>query len=310
MFRSDDALVPLLPVYRFADKAARSEGIEDLGAQAGLRASAFDLGSYGARLRECVTVHDYVRTGIRLIDTVTSGQHFWLTREADRLRFHQRISGEGEPGHAQADLFTLSVTLRMLKGFLGGGWRPEEIGLHAVHERCPPALEALTGGRLIMGCSHSSFVIQREVLERPLSRDLDESGGENRPGILPIPEMPGDFVSGMHRLTESLLAAGDCRIETAAEAAGMSVRSLQRHLGATGMTYRGIVNSTRIQLASRWLASTERPVIDIALTLGYEDPSNFTRAFRHRAGMSPTQYRNRSRSGSGARNGITAETGA
>ena len=40
-----------------------------------------------------------------------------------------------------------------------------------------------------------------------------------------------------------------------------------------------------------WLETTEMPVMDMALALGYTDTSNFTRAFRRRTGIPPQRYR-------------------
>jgi len=305
-----DALIPLLPAYRFAEKAARTQGIVDLGLQVGLRTSAFDLGSYGGLLRHCVSVYDYLQTGIRLIDTVTSGERFWFTPEEGGIRLHQSIPGEEHPGHAHADLFTLAVTLRTLRRFLGDRWTPAELRLHSVHDRIPPGLESLARGIVVTGRPHTSFVISKDVLEIPLPIPDDDADGSNSPGDRITPELPEDFLSSLYRLTESLLVAGSCRIEWAAAAAGTSVRTLQRRLAESGVTFRRIVGDTRVRTASRWLASTEKPVLEIALDLGYENPSNFTRAFRRRAGMSPQQYRSRCQGGKDAIDGIIAETEA
>jgi AraC-like DNA-binding protein len=283
--------------------------IEDLGLRVGMRTSSFDLGSFGAILRRSITVYDYLRTGVRLIDTVTSGERFWLSSEAGRLRFHQWIPGKGQSGHAHSDLFSITVTMGTLRGFLGAGWTPSELALHAVHAECPAALEPLAGGRTMTGQSHTSFLIPRNILETPIARERRAAGDPERPFGLPAPELPQDFISSVHRLAESLLAMGDCRIECAAEAAGVSVRTFQRRLADSGMTYRGIVNAVRMEFASRWLASTEKPVLEIALDLGYEEASNFTRAFRLRTGVSPQQYRRRCRECADPADGVIAGTG-
>jgi AraC-like DNA-binding protein len=44
-------------------------------------------------------------------------------------------------------------------------------------------------------------------------------------------------------------------------------------------------------VAAHLLADPKRQIIDVAYAAGYSDPSNFSRAFRRIAGLSPTEYR-------------------
>jgi len=73
----------------------------------------------------------------------------------------------------------------------------------------------------------------------------------------------------------------------------MSTRTLQRRLANVGVSYSDIVKRTRERLATQWLADTAIPVSEIAASLGYRDPTNFTRAFLRKACVSPQQYRER-----------------
>ena len=50
----------------------------------------------------------------------------------------------------------------------------------------------------------------------------------------------------------------------------------------------------RFELATRWLATTNRSIKDIALSLGYGNISHFCRYFRKRKKVSPTEYREKS----------------
>ncbi len=59
----------------------------------------------------------------------------------------------------------------------------------------------------------------------------------------------------------------------------------------TGDTPRTFVMSRRIARATTLLASTDLSIGEIALGLGFADHSHFTRAFRARLGVSPSEYR-------------------
>jgi AraC-like DNA-binding protein len=90
---------------------------------------------------------------------------------------------------------------------------------------------------------------------------------------------------------ESLLSDRAVAVDLVAETLGTSRRSLQRGLAVHGVSYTDLLAQVRLRRAADWLEHTEKPVVDIALDLGYTDPSNFTRAFRRQTGVSPKAFR-------------------
>jgi len=73
---------------------------------------------------------------------------------------------------------------------------------------------------------------------------------------------------------------------------GISERSLRRRIRAsTGMTWSEYLTVARVLRATSLLASTELGVIEIAMSVGFESPSGFARAFRRLTGTTPTAYR-------------------
>lgn len=84
-------------------------------------------------------------------------------------------------------------------------------------------------------------------------------------------------------------------LERMAEAFDVSPRTLIRKLKDKGFRYRDLVDEARTELASWRLAHTPNTVGQIAVDLGYSDPSNFSRTFRRWRGQTPTEFRRRSR---------------
>ena len=78
-----------------------------------------------------------------------------------------------------------------------------------------------------------------------------------------------------------------------AEALGMSVRSLTRHLGAEGTSYAVLLQEARRMRAMQMLRAPDISCEAIAEQLGYADAPAFSRAFRRWAGVSPTAWRRR-----------------
>jgi AraC-like DNA-binding protein len=69
------------------------------------------------------------------------------------------------------------------------------------------------------------------------------------------------------------------------------VRTLQRRLAETGVSYTDLVQHTRFEAAAKMLGNPATQILDISNELGYEDPSNFARAFQRIAGVRPNEYR-------------------
>ena len=69
-------------------------------------------------------------------------------------------------------------------------------------------------------------------------------------------------------------------------------RTFRRHVGSTIGT---CIRHVRIDVARRWLCDSRRSMTSIALDLGFADQSHFARAFRRTVGVTPSQYRSRTR---------------
>ena len=77
----------------------------------------------------------------------------------------------------------------------------------------------------------------------------------------------------------------------AAEIAGTSVRTLQRGLANSDLSYSRLIKEARFEAALQLLGDPDMKTIDVAYATGYEEPSNFARAFQRLAGVSPQEYR-------------------
>ncbi len=85
--------------------------------------------------------------------------------------------------------------------------------------------------------------------------------------------------------------AGYPMINRVAAVMGIPIRTLQRRLNDEGLTYSRVVEILRQREAYRKLSGTGHSIAHIAATLGYSDPSSFSRAFKRWSNMSPSDYR-------------------
>ena len=77
----------------------------------------------------------------------------------------------------------------------------------------------------------------------------------------------------------------------AADAIGMSARTMQRKLSEDDAVFQDLVDQARRELAERLLRTTSYPLVEIAFLTGFAEQSGFTRAFKRWAGETPRSYR-------------------
>ncbi len=82
-----------------------------------------------------------------------------------------------------------------------------------------------------------------------------------------------------------------------AERLNISTRTLNRRLKAEGSSFRELRTGVLCEWAKRYLAESDHSVEAISALLGYEDASNFHRAFRSWTGIAPGSYRRKCRAG-------------
>lgn len=80
-----------------------------------------------------------------------------------------------------------------------------------------------------------------------------------------------------------------------ADTLGLSLRTLQRRLQAENSSFQQILDTVRFELAKAYLWKEEYSLGEVGYLLGFSDHSNFNRAFKRWAGMTPAAYRQQAR---------------
>jgi AraC-like DNA-binding protein len=99
------------------------------------------------------------------------------------------------------------------------------------------------------------------------------------------------FLRRLRYVTLRLLPNGDVSLTRVAEEMRISPRTLQRRLLCYQMSYQGLLDGLREQLATRYLTHTDLPLAQLAVLLGYSEQSAFQRGFKQWTGLTPGQYR-------------------
>jgi AraC-like DNA-binding protein len=87
------------------------------------------------------------------------------------------------------------------------------------------------------------------------------------------------------------LPHGQARAEEIARKLGVSRRTLTRRLSLEGLTFAGVLQRFKFDLAKRHLDDETLSISEIAWLLGYQGVSAFTHAFKRWTGRAPRAMR-------------------
>ncbi len=284
------AVVPLQSGFRFFELACRTQGTEHIGLHVGLSNTLEDFGSYGQMLQGELTMHQYLRKGIFLYNLLVTGQRFWLSEHGDELRINFESAGESRIGQYQSEIDSLTFVANRFKEAAGKPWSPRVLSLAHKSREDLPDIDLFAGSRVLRGTGENYVTVPIDMLGLPFLGGTNgtRARGDEKTDARPLPKS----LRGLVQLQlESMLPRESLHIDHVSESLGMNTRSLQRRLARRGVTYSKLLAETRLHQAVKWLENGDNPITEIAYDLGYQDCSNFTRAFRRHVGVSPHIFR-------------------
>jgi AraC-like DNA-binding protein len=102
---------------------------------------------------------------------------------------------------------------------------------------------------------------------------------------------PSSFELSVENALALLLPHGEARANAIARKLGVSRRTLARRLASERLTFAGLVQRFKCDLAKRHLEDKTLSISEIAWLLGYQDVSAFTHAFKRWTGTAPRAVR-------------------
>jgi AraC-like DNA-binding protein len=287
-----DKWVPAAAVSRVLERSAIESGLEDFGLRlAGLRRLA-TLGPLSVVLSQEPDLRSALTLLCRYEHSYNEALRMRLDEDGDlatmRLWFE---FGEPAPTRQALELATAAL-LGIVRELLGRQWEPLSV---CFTHRAPASLtahRAAFGPRLQFGHEFTGLVFY--------AVELDAANRASDPLLRPYAEQlrralgapPAATVTGqVTQLIEMLLPVGRCSTAQVSRSLAVTQRTLHRQLDAEGQSFSAIVHATREVLAQRYLSADRYSLTDVSELLGFTAPSAFSRWFRERFGVSPTQWR-------------------
>ena len=290
----DDYWIATRKIAELSARAAEACQCAHLGLLLAARTKTPWLGPIGAFLQTSTTVAeaiaDYVSHnsihaqgldwGLQL-----HGEYAWLTVSFD-------LPGLSAFEFRQMSDHTLATAVQVIRQLSGGRCQPArvEFAYPAPAER--GVYRRLLGMPVTFEAPANSVVIRAEDLNLPMEKSDREihAALENFISSLEL-DARSELSAQVRTIIRRLLPTGQCRLDTVAACFACDKRTLQRHLEATGSSYRELLENTRLELAQQYLEDPRLSLAQIAEVTGYSDPANFTRAFRQHHGMTPSAWR-------------------
>lgn len=291
-FEDPDRVASFAPLDELLQACVQQTGCAHLGLLVGVHVNLQSLGiagrlalntrSVGAALQELIAyfaLHDNGGVPSLAIHDATASYAYGLHT----------------PGIRSAEqVYDLSaVALRnVLRQLCGPQWRPDVVLLPRRRPADLQPYREILASPIRFDAVQCAVTFPARWLQQPLA-DADPvlySLLKERAASV-LAEQHPPLRTEVRRVVRLLLAGGECSRAAAAAQLGMHERTLGRRLQEAGTTFQALLDEARCELARQLLGSTRTPVARISTSLGYRDPTVFTRAFRRWTGVTPRQYR-------------------
>ena len=281
-------LVPATAMIDAVEFAAGATGYPNFGLLMAERLDSRIIGLPALIAERCASIHDYYVLMQQHMRHHTTGYSLALDEDATGGIGKLRILAQGRFKPVQFAEAVLAVHARAFRQFLGASWRPGKVLL--AHSQLGKAADyrRAFGTEVVFEAGQNAITFTSEDLQWRSSghaavvrERLDQIGKADQANIV-------DRVSAIIR---AYLPIGEANLDAVASTLSMTPRSLQRDISACGTSYSRLLAEIRSALARDYLARSGASVSEIAVLLGFADPTAFSRFVRETFGKSPRELK-------------------
>lgn len=244
----------------------------------------------GTSLSHAVTVYDALNVLCRGIVNLYKGLPLWLERQEDDFWLCRGVPAGAEGADRLIEQYVLLKMVQVVRLGFGVDWKPAKIQVRARNLTTIENVETFGSCTILSGQQKTAIAIPASMINQPIASF--GNGFIQAAKTTPAePEPTRDFVGSLREIIASHLSEGALSIETSAEIAGVSSRTMKRWLGKNGLTYRTVIDQARLTAATNLLKNSGLKMDEIAYQLGYANPTHFYRAFQRLSGMTPGEFR-------------------
>ena len=291
-----DLMIPADRVGRLLEASAARSGVESFGLRMAETRHLSNLGPVGMVIRDQPTLRDSLTVLIRYHAALNGALAVMIEESAGVVVIREDVLVGDDIEVRQATELAVGVLLRLMRQVLGPDWHPRRVCfMHAAPRDTRTHLRVF-GPCVEFNHDFNGIVCSRDELDRvnPSADPAMARYAERLLDTLP-PTPSATILNDVRRSVLLLLPSGRCSIEQVANHLGVVCRTVQRRLAEQGLSFSEVVNAQRLELATRYVKQSARPLTEVAALLGFAASSGFSRWYQSQFGCSPSQSRTEAR---------------
>ncbi len=283
---SHDLFIASTTIYELVEESARLAGDPFLGFAIGSALDLVDWDPITSATESASTVGELLTMFAVNAAEHSTATKFYISTEGERSTFgFERVKKPAfRPG--QNDAFYMGFMLQLLKHATRDHWNASNVLFCVADPDCIPA----TGEAYRVSKGGKSGV-QITFPSQWLFERFEQSRFRASVNKQTVGEIPRSMLDSIRTALRPHLHQSDLTADKAARICGHDRRRLSRELREQGTTLSKEIAKLREEKASQDLAGTDHRVADIAQTVGFTDPTVFSRAFKNWTGQSPREFR-------------------
>lgn len=273
--------------YRFINLSAKAAGDPYFGATIGFNLNLADLPVISAASEAALTVGDFLARIAINSEQHSNSLKMSLQIESAYTTFSitRLFKPDVIPSHV--DAYYVATLINVLKSALPSRWSTKQVRARVCDpDAMPPDVDGLT---VLQGNDSTSSL----TFPSPWMFEWVDTAARVRPSAFAqdMPAPPATSVDALKVALRPHIHDPDLTVERSAEICGFEKRRLSRHLKEKGTTLAKLIASIWEEEAAKELSGTNRKIGDIARSVGFRDPTVFSRAFKNWTGQSPQEFR-------------------
>ncbi|HXY58482.1 MAG TPA: AraC family transcriptional regulator [Methylocystis sp.] len=295
LFSRRDDVIGYPSLGRLLDECIKATGCEDFGLRVGMREAAGAIGLAGFAAINAPTVREALQTLVGSLHLSDAGGVARLEAQNGVATFSWRVTTAGVERSEQIADAAAAIGCNLMRRLCGPKWnpieacltrpRPSDIRLFTAFFRAPIRFEAEEVALVFQSGQLDQEVEGRDRdLHEVLAPLLERAMAEARRG----------FQEDVANVLRAQVSNGPLSPARAASALGLSARSLSRRLAEEGASFLDLAQRVKYDMAQSLLRQ-DKAIAEVAMLLGYSDPTAFSRAFKLWSGTTPASWREEQR---------------
>ncbi|MEH6519503.1 MAG: helix-turn-helix transcriptional regulator [Halioglobus sp.] len=223
---------------------------------------------------------------IEALNIYTPQVHFWWEIVGDEFRVFSCPSDQKVREGIQVEYYALAVILRFFQAHIEDRLIPVKVTFRA--QIGPTKNMPQDWGDAVQSSSRRFTAMAFPL--RHFAQYAKDMAGNYSAAQQSI--SADETLCRFRQLVKPYIGRPGCNVDSLAAVLGLSPRTLQRRLGELETTFTSVIDDCRLEIAVEELSTGKHSKEKIAHKLGYNNPGDFTRAFKRWTGETPTGFKN------------------